>query len=321
MIYYSNSRLDIPHMMFIGRWSPFHKGHTAIITKKLSEQPTTPVLILIRNTTNDLYKPIDRAEYIKIWMKKNRIKGTIMIIPNIEGVYWGRGVGYKTEMVNVDDAVKKISATNIRNQMQNKESLWTSNTAQPDSAYMLSTKVGGIIEHGLVIWLTGCPSSGKSTIARACIQKIHSLFPYLKVQLLDGDEMRASPLARDVGFTVKDRAHHILRMAYLAKMFADHGILVVCAFISPERKIRQEAKRIIGNKRCIEVYVKASRKTCIHRDTKGIYKRAIAGTLKNVTGYNGMYEPPHHPNITCNTDKEALKECINKIIHIVLDEQ
>lgn len=308
-------------MTFIGRWSPFHKGHTAIISKKIAEHPDLPVLIMVRNTTTDAYTAVDRAEYIKIWMKKNHIHGTIMIIPNVEGVYWGRGVGYNTGVITVDAAFKNISATAIRNQLHDKLPQWSTNLAHPESAYMLSPSIGSILDHGLVVWLTGCPSSGKSTIARACIKHMKSLYPYLKVQLLDGDEMRASPLARNVGFTEKDRAQHILRMAYLAKMFADHGILVLCAFVSPERKIRDQAKKIIGKNRFIEVYTKANRTTRIRRDTNGIYKLAIAGKAKNVTGYDAIYEPPHHPDVTCDTDRITVQKSVDKLMHSILNIQ
>ena len=253
MIYYSNSPLETPHMTFIGRWSPFHNGHKAIITKKITENPLLPVLILVRHTLTDQYTASARAMYIKQWMTDQHIKGTIMIIPNVEGVYWGRGVGYKTEPVSVDEAITSISGTDIRRRMQDKKSSWHNLVAVPESAYLLTPAVSSIVEQGLVVWLTGCPSSGKTTIARAFIHHVAATYPHLKTQLLDGDDMRATPVAAGVGFSKKDRADHILRMAYIAKMFADHGILVVCAFVSPDRRIRMKAKKIIGKNRYIEV--------------------------------------------------------------------
>ncbi len=314
MIYYSNTTLDTPHMAFIGRWSPFHKGHTSIIYKKLQSNPTLPILILIRNTSTDQYPPIIRAKYIKAWMTSESIRGTIMIIPNIEGVYWGRDVGYNTQLVDTDVYTKQISGTEIRKNMQQQNDQWKSQVAHEEASYMLSEKVSSIIERGFVVWLTGCPSSGKTTIAKRLLEHISSHYPHLKTQLLDGDEMRNTPLAQLVGFTKKDRADHILRMGYLAKMFADQGIVVVCAFVSPDRKIRERAYDIIGRDRYAEIFVKASKKTCIQRDVKGLYKKAIHGHLDNLTGYNAPYERPNAPHIICDTDKEAVDTSAQRIM-------
>lgn len=313
MIYYSNSPLDTPHMTFIGRWTPFHKGHAAIIMKKIAEKPKSPVLILIRNTKEDQYSPSARAQYVKIWMITNNIQGTIMIIPNIEGVYWGRGVGYHTGLIDVDAHTTAISGTSIRKNMSDKGKHWQSLVAHKNDAYLLSKNISNIIEHGLVVWLTGCPSSGKTTIAKDLIRIISSQYPHLKTQLLDGDEMRASPLAHQVGFAPKERADHIIRMAHLAGMFASHGILTVCAFVSPDRKIRNLAKKNIGNKRYIEVYVKATKATRLKRDAKGMYKRAVAGKINNFTGYNAPYQVPLKPHIICDTDQETVAQCVEKI--------
>jgi adenylyl-sulfate kinase len=311
MIYYTNTNIAIPHMMFIGRWAPFHRGHTAIMLKKLKENPKAPLLILVRNTAKEAFAPSIRAEYIKTWMIENKIKGTIMIIPDIDGVYWGRGVGYKTELVDVDAETKQISGTQIRNKLQAGDPGWTMGVASQESSYILSSKISSILEHGIVVWLTGCPSSGKTTIANALLQDIHARYPYLKTQLLDGDDMRASPLAQHVGFSPKERAEHIIRMAYLAKLFADHGVLVVCAFVSPDRSIREKVKKMIGNRRYIEVYVKASKKIRMKRDTKGMYKKALAGKLQNFTGLNAPYEIPLHPSVVCDTEKLTLGQCVS----------
>jgi len=314
MIYYSNSRLDDPHMAFIGRWSPFHKGHTAIIMKKLQEKPHSPVLILIRNTSTDMYPPGVRAQYIKLWMQNNHIKGTIMIVPDIEGVYWGRDVGYNVEMVNVDCTLKQISGTQIRQLIHSGSNDWASLVAHSSSSPFLSRAISRIIEKGLVVWLTGCPSSGKTTIAKELNKQLHECYPYLKTQILDGDQMRASPLAEGVGFSQKDRAGHILRMAHLAKMFADQGILVICAFVSPDRKVRTTAKKIVDKNRFVEVYVSASLKNRIKRDKKGLYKKAKKGMLPNLTGFNAPYEPPITPQLKCDTDRQNVKSCVCKIL-------
>lgn len=313
MIYYTNVPLHVPHMTFIGRWSPFHKGHIAIITKKLREYPNKPVLILIRSSQEN-YSPVSRAVYIKEWMIDQHINGTIMFVPNIEGVYWGRGVGYTTEYVDVEKELQTISATDIRHRIQEGKSLWKHLVAQKDASYMLSPRISSIFEKGLVIWLTGCPSSGKTTIADAFIARLTYMYPHIKKQILDGDDMRASPLAAHVGFTKQDRADHIRRMAYLAKLFADHGILVVCSFVSPDATVRAEAKEMIGKDRFIEVYVKASKKTRMARDQKGLYKKAHEGKLLNLTGYNAPYEIPKKPALTIQTDRLPLSANVERMV-------
>lgn len=313
MIYYSNTNLTTPHMTFIGRWSPFHKGHVAIMRKKLLENPNKPILILVRNTSTDAYSPVARAHYLKIWMEKNCIHGTIMIIPNVEGVYWGRSVGYHVGLVDVDDRTKKISSTDIRQSIKEKKENWKTLVAEPNTSHLLSTKTTEIIERGMVVWLTGCPSSGKTTIATAFVKRVHAQYPQLKTQLLDGDIMRSSPIASNVGFSKQERADHILKMAYLAKIIADHGILVVCAFVSPDKKIRAKAKKIIGAKRFIEVYVKASLSVRMTRDIKGLYDKAAKGHITNLTGYNSAYEKPEKPDVFCNTDTETVFACADAI--------
>lgn len=317
MIYFTNTTLTSKHLAFIGRWSPFHKGHVAIIQKKRKERPTLPVLIMVRDTDTDAYPAYIRAAYIKTWVLKHHIKATIMIIPNIEGIYWGRDVGYSVGLVDVDRKLQKISGTDIRKNIFQNAKGWKQAVANPQSSQLLSPKISTIIEHGLVIWLTGCPSSGKTTIANALLSHVHTMYPYLKIQLLDGDAMRASPMAQHVGFSAKDRAQHILRMAYLAKMFADHGILTVCAFVSPDRSIRKQVKDLIGPKRFIEIYVQAKKSTRMKRDVKGMYKQAIAGTIKNLTGYNGLYQAPIRPNILCKTDIETVDQSVAKVLRYV----
>ena len=321
MIYYSNSNLTDPHMTFIGRWSPFHQGHTAIIRKKMTQHGNLPILIMVRNTATDQYTPMHRAEYIKLWMLENNVIGTIMIVPNIEGVYWGRGVGYTVEQVDVDESTQKVSATAIRKGMKSKSNTWKSLIATKKGVDILAPIVSTIIDRGMVIWLTGCPSSGKTTLSIEIITQLHARYPHLKMQLLDGDDMRASPLATNAGFSKTDRAQHILRMAYLAKMFADHGILVICAFVSPDRAVRKTAKRIIGAQRFIEIYIRASKKTRIQRDVKGMYAKAATGQIKNFTGFSAPYEAPASPSIICDTDKETVKQSAHKIINHLLSKK
>lgn len=303
MIYFTNTSLSQPHLMFIGRWTPFHRGHAAIINKKKKEHPDLPVLIQIRSTDSDDYPPRVRAELIKAWMLENKIAGTIMIIPNIYGIYYGRGVGYEIEQVKLPKDIEQVSATKIRIDIINHQpEAWTLDVASKSMAALLNHKVSTIIDHGYVIWLTGCPCAGKTTTANALQKLVQSAYPQLRIQPLDGDLMRNTPIAQSMGFSPEDRAVHIRRMGYMAKMFADHGILVIAAFISPSRKVRREISQIIGEERFIEVYIKASKQTRMKRDPKGLYAKAKAGKIRNLTGYNAAYEEPRS-SLVCDTDE------------------
>lgn len=301
-------------MAFIGRWSPLHQGHIAIVESKRREHPELPVLMMVRDTKTEAYPATARAEYIRLWMTEEKIKGTIMIIPNIEGVYWGREVGYHVGEVHVDEELKRISGTKIRNSIGQESKHWQRLVASKASASMLTPRISDIQSRGLVIWLTGCPSSGKTTIALALDDAIHRQYPYLRTCRLDGDDMRTSPLAMHVGFTKKDRAEHIRRMAYMAKMFADCGVVVICSFVSPDRPVRSEAKHMIGAERFTEVYVHAKKSTRYLRDVKGLYKKAKAGKITNLTGYNAPYQKPNHPQVRCDTDLLSVSDCVHLIL-------
>ena len=122
-MYYQTCDSDIEHIAFIGRFVIFHKGHSAMIEKKHRETGM-PILILIRDTTYDYLAPVLRADIIKIWMQKKNIPGAIMFIPDIKGVYYGRGVGYEIEEIEVDESIKTISGTEIRRLIREGNDSW-----------------------------------------------------------------------------------------------------------------------------------------------------------------------------------------------------
>ncbi len=314
MIYHSNASPHERHLVFIGRWSPFHRGHAAVIQSKRNDHPGLPVLIMVRDRKTERYPATVRAEYIKRWMLEQHIRGTIMIIPDIEGVYWGREVGYHVGEVRVPESVRRISGTHIRNAITKDQPDWKRLVASGASSPMLSPRISRIIDRGFVVWLTGCPASGKSTIADLLRQRLTGLFPYLRITVLDGDDMRMTPLAKHVGYSKTDRADHIRRMGYLARMFAETGTLVICAFVSPDRSVRKDVRDMVGPDRFLEVYVRASMRTRIARDTKGLYKKASRGLLSNLTGFNAVYEHPIRPDVTCDTDRMSATECVNAVL-------
>lgn len=168
----------------------------------------------------------------------------------------------------------------------------------------------------LVIWLTGLSGSGKTTIARALEPKLKEL---VETELLDGDVIRKE-LSPELGFTKEDRERHARRVVYLCKLLSRNGVVSVVSLISPYREFRAYARReIAANGRFVEVYIKCSLESCIKRDPKGLYKKALAGEIKDLTGLQDPYEEPLDPEIVIDTDKETLEDAVDKILsHIQL---
>jgi adenylylsulfate kinase len=167
-----------------------------------------------------------------------------------------------------------------------------------------------------VIWLTGLPGSGKTTIAKALYPRLKELG--FKVELLDGDIVRKE-LSPELGFTKQDREIHARRVVYLSKILSRNGIVSIVSLISPYRDFRRYARSETNmNNNFYEVYVKCSLETCIARDPKGLYKKALSGEIKDLTGLQDPYEEPRNPEIIVDTEKQTLEECVNKIINKVL---
>ena len=168
---------------------------------------------------------------------------------------------------------------------------------------------------GAVIWLTGLPSSGKTTISTAIEQKLFKA--NVHVFRLDGDKMREG-LNSDLGFSAEARTENIRRAGEVAKLFFEAGMIVLAAFISPYRKDREKVRALFHKGDFIEVYVKADIETCKKRDVKGLYKKALAGKIANLTGISGPYEKPLHPEIILDTDKFSVVEEVNKVIKFLI---
>ena len=154
-------------------------------------------------------------------------------------------------------------------------------------------------QKGVVLWFTGLSGSGKSTIANEVAYKLQKMGKLTYV--LDGDNIRHG-LNKDLGFSEEDRNENIRRISEVANLFADAGIIAITAFISPYKKYRNYCRTLVGNNRFIEIYAKASLKTCEKRDPKGLYKKARAGEIKHFTGIDDPYEEPEKPELILDTD-------------------
>ena len=166
-----------------------------------------------------------------------------------------------------------------------------------------------------VIWLTGLSASGKTTIARQIATKLRE--QDFKVELQDGDAIR-NDLSADLGFSRQDRREQIRRVVYLCKLLSKNGITCLVSVISPYRDLRNLAREEIRKvSPFIEVFVKCSLESCIKRDPKGLYKKALSGEINNFTGLQDPYEEPLSPDVMVNTDSETVEECVDKIISAV----
>jgi bifunctional enzyme CysN/CysC len=166
---------------------------------------------------------------------------------------------------------------------------------------------------GGVLWFTGLPGAGKSTLAiaveRELFQKGYAVYA------LDGDNLRRG-LNADLGFSPEDRAENIRRVGELAAVFADAGLVCITAFISPYQSDRERARATAGQ-HFHEVYIKADLAVCEQRDPKGHYRRARSGEIPNFTGISSRYEPPFAPELTVQTDVMSVPTCVAKIVKYV----
>ncbi|NSL52239.1 adenylyl-sulfate kinase [Calidifontibacillus erzurumensis] len=165
--------------------------------------------------------------------------------------------------------------------------------------------------HSFVIWFTGLSGSGKSTIANALAKKLFE--KEIKNYVLDGDNIRHG-LNRDLGFSDKDRTENIRRIGEVAKLFVDSGQVVLTAFISPFRTDRELVRNLLEKDEFIEVYVKCPLEDCEKRDPKGLYKKAREGIIPEFTGISSPYEEPIDPEITLETNKYSIDQCVEQLI-------
>jgi len=164
-------------------------------------------------------------------------------------------------------------------------------------------------QRGFTLWFTGLPCSGKSAIADKVADILRGRG--LRAERLDGDIVRQD-LTRDLGFSKQDRDENIRRVTFVAKLLSRNGVAVLLSFISPYRAMRDRARDQIGD--FVEVYTKCSLEECMRRDTRGMYKKAIAGEIKEFTGISDPYEEPLKAELILETDKETLDESVGRVL-------
>lgn len=163
----------------------------------------------------------------------------------------------------------------------------------------------------LLVWFTGLSGSGKSTIASALEKALYA--EEIHTYLLDGDNLR-SGLNSDLSFSPEDRRENIRRIAEVANLMMDAGLVVLASFISPYREDRENVKRIVGYENFVEVFINTPVEECEKRDVKGLYAKARAGEIKNFTGVNAPYEIPMAPDIEIDTTRISVDEAVSKVL-------
>ncbi len=165
-------------------------------------------------------------------------------------------------------------------------------------------------DQGFVLWFTGPPGAGKTTLA----ERLMTIFIEggRRVEMLDGDEIRKG-LSRDLGFSKEDREKHNERVIFVAKLLSRNGVVTLVPLISPYREVRMKARNEISN--FIEIYVKCPLDILIKRDPKGLYKKALAGEITNLTGLQAPYEEPLSPEIAIDTNTQTVEESVNTILN------
>jgi len=166
-----------------------------------------------------------------------------------------------------------------------------------------------------VVWFTGLSGSGKSTIAHAVEEALFERG--CRSYVLDGDNIRHG-LNKNLGFSPEDRTENIRRIGEVANLFVQAGVIALTAFISPYRADRDAARKIAGDD-FVEVYVKCDLDVCESRDTKGLYKKARAGEVKEFTGISAPYEEPLNPELVVDTAKESLEGSAGKVLAYLVE--
>lgn len=166
---------------------------------------------------------------------------------------------------------------------------------------------------GFTLWFTGLSGAGKTTLTNALVPQLRARGA--RVESLDGDEVRTN-LSKGLGFSKEDRDANIRRIGYVSRLLARNGVCVVAAAISPYREIRDEVRGAVEADGAVfvEVFVKASLDSLIARDVKGLYKKALAGEIKQFTGVSDPYEEPLVPELVVETDRETIEESAARII-------
>ena len=170
-------------------------------------------------------------------------------------------------------------------------------------------------QRGLMLWMTGLSGSGKSTLAIALERELQRRG--ILCRILDGDNIR-SGINSNLGFSPADRRENIRRIAEVARLFVDTGIVTIAAFISPSEELRRMAAGIVGEEDFVEIYVSTPLRVCEERDVKGLYAKARRGEISEFTGISAPFEAPQSPALSIDTSARPLGDCVEEVLKLIL---
>ncbi|MGM5482610.1 MAG: adenylyl-sulfate kinase [Nanobdellota archaeon] len=295
--------------VFVGRWCPFHKGHLSIMQPKIDQGK--PLLILVRDTHYDIYPAELRKRMIEATMVKLKVDARVMIIDDIESINYGRGVGYEVNEVQVDNNIQSISATDIRKKIDSNDVSWKECMA-PGADKVLEDYLA---KRGIVVWLTGLPKSGKTSIANLATDML--MKSGFRIENLDSNIMRKK-ITNNLGYSKSDREKNIEKATFISQLLARNGVIALSSFITPYESIRESIRKQIEKEaRFVEVYVKASIENCEKRDDDGLYEKAKSGEIEGFTGVSDPFEEPKNPEIILDTDNNSIQECSKKLVEFL----
>jgi len=185
-----------------------------------------------------------------------------------------------------------------------------------DRIYDRKVKEEILRQSAKVIWFTGLSGSGKTTLASNLEKEL--FFRRYFCQVLDGDNIR-SGINNNLGFSKEDRLENIRRIAEVSKLLLNTGMITICSFISPTEEIREMARNIIGKNDFIEIFLNPPLEVCEQRDTKGLYKKARSGEIKDFTGISSPFEAPKHPDLEIDTSVVSIKDAVDMIFKTIMD--
>lgn len=254
------------------------------------------------------YGPYEAQEMVQQYQDETGVTGVLfneLVYIEKEDKYVAR------ENAPAGAEAKFISGTQVREEYLNKGKELPGWFTREETAEILRDSYPPLYKQGLCIWFTGLSGSGKSTIANA-------LSPMLlergrEATTLDGDVVRTH-LSKGLGFSKDDRDTNILRIGFVAGEISRHTGTVICAAISPYRKTRNEARKMVGKDQFIEVFVSTPLEVCEQRDVKGLYAKARSGEIKGFTGIDDPYESPVNPEIVVTTEDKTPEDCAREII-------
>jgi sulfate adenylyltransferase len=240
----------------------------------------------------------------------------VNVIPFGELVYLPKEDRYEQiSKVTAQTRTASISGAQVREEFLNRGRLLPEWFTRPEVAEILAAAYPPRHRQGVCVWFTGLSGAGKSTTAEILVELM--LEHGRRVTLLDGDIVRTH-FSRGLGFNKEDRDINVRHIGFMASEIVRHGGVAICSAVSPYRETRNEVRNMIDNGHFVEVFVDTPLEVCEERDTKGLFSKARSGEIKNFTGIDDPYEPPHHPEFTLDTVAHTPEENARRILDYLI---